>query len=134
MNLSFPFEKRPSTIFGQVHRPIAVVSFWSKKISGWAEIPMIVDTGADYTLLPRYQSQNLGVNLEKDCQLFTTQGIGGSENVYLQKSSRAKLGDKEFTIPLGFLDRDNVPPLLGRQDFLELISVTLDKHITVFDF
>lgn len=38
---------------------------------------MIVDTGADYTLLPRFMAEKLGINLEKDCKDFTTFGVGG---------------------------------------------------------
>ncbi len=94
---------------------------------------MIVDTGADYTLLPRYESENLGINLETECHPFLTEGVGGSETMYLLKRCRVKLGERELFIPLGFLDRDNIPPLPGRQDFLETFRMTMDQHVTTFD-
>src|SRR3990167_9523541 len=109
MIVSFPFEKRQSRIFAEVYRPMATVSFWSQKINGWVEVSMIVDSGSDYTLLPRYQAKNLGVNLEKECQPFLTDGVGGSETVYLLKNWRLKLANKELSAPVGFLDRDNIP-------------------------
>lgn len=132
LTLKFPFEKRSSSIFGQVFRPIAKVSFWSSKIKRWVEIIMIVDTGADYTLLPRFYALDLGIHLRKDCIPYSTTGIGGTEKVYIFKKAKVKLGKFERIIPLGFLNRDNIPPLLGRQDFLQTFKVVFYKHITYF--
>jgi len=92
MTVSFPFEQRSSNIFSVIYRPIALVLLWSTKISDWMDVPMIVDTGADYTILPSYQSQNLGVDLEKDCRPYQTQGVGGSDIVYLLQNYRVKQG------------------------------------------
>ena len=50
MALKFPFKIEKSPILGTIYRPIAKVSFWSKKEKYWLEVWMIVDTGADYTL------------------------------------------------------------------------------------
>ena len=130
--LKFPFEKRPSSIFGQVFRPIAKVNFWSNKIKRWVEIIMIVDTGADYTLLPRFYALDLGINLRKDCIPYSTTGVGGAEKVHIFKKAKVKLGKWGRVIPIGFLDRDDIPPLLGRQDFLENFKVVFYKHITYF--
>lgn len=128
--LTFPFEKRPSTIFGQVYRPIANVNFWSNKIQQWVEIVMIVDTGADYTLLPCFYSLDLGIDLKKHCIPYSTTGIGGTEKVYIFKKAKIKLGHWEKIIPIGFLNRNDIPPLLGRHDFLETFKVTFYKHTT----
>lgn len=130
--LKFPFERRPSSIFGKVFRPIAKVSFWSNKIKQWVEIIMIVDTGADYTLLPRFYSLDLGIDLKKQCTPYSTRGIGGTEKVYIFKRAKVKLGKWERVIPIGFLNRNDIPPLLGRQDFLESLKVSFYKHTTFF--
>jgi len=132
MPLKFPFGEEKSTIFGKVYRPVAPVYFWSKKIKGWVGILTVVDTGADYTLLPRHMADSLGVDLKKDCQKFETTGVGGSETVYLLRSWKVKLGTWEKNIPVGFLDSDTVPPLLGRQDFLEDLKVVFEKHEVSF--
>ena len=92
----------------------------------------VVDTGADYTLSPRHMADSLGVDLKKDCQKFETTGVGGSETVYLLRSWKVKLGTWEKNIPVGFLDSDTVPPLLGRQDFLEDLKVVFEKHEVSF--
>ena len=132
MELKFPFEITSSGIFGPVARPIAKVDFWSDLSSNWVEIVMLVDSGADYTLLPKFYAEDLGIDLEKDCQAYPTFDIGGSETVYVLKNIKVKLGEWGFNIPVGFLERDNVPPLLGRQNFLEDFKITFFKHTTSF--
>ncbi len=59
-------------------------------------------------------------------------GVGGTETVYLFKKLPVRLGAWEAKVPVGFLSRDNVPPLLGRQGFLEELRVVLDLHTTYF--
>lgn len=132
MPLKFHFEKEKSSIFGKVYRPVAPIGFWSKKIKNWVEALTVVDTGADYTLLPRHTAENLGIDLKKDCQIFETTGVGGVQKVYLLRSWRVKLGKWEKRAPVGFLSSDNVPPLLGRQGFLEDFKVVFEKHTVSF--
>jgi len=94
---------------------------------------MLVDTGADYTILPHYLAQELGVRLRKDCKVFRTTGIGGMETVYVLPKLRVRLGKWERLIPVGFLGRDDIPPLLGRHRFLETFHTHLSKkHIITF--
>lgn len=134
MALKFPFEEEKSSIFGKVYRPVAPVYFWSEKIKNWVEILTVVDTGADYTLLPRHMADSLGVDLKNDCQKLETAGVGGTQRVYLLRSWKIKLGKWEKRAPVGFLDSDNVPPLLGRQDLLEDFRVVFEKHQVSFSF
>lgn len=133
MGLTFPFEKSRSPVLGVIHRPVAKVYFYAESKKIWYETWMIVDTGADYTILPKYFSVRLDINLKKDCRIFKTFGIGGQEKVYLLKKIRAKIGNWERDIPVGFLDRDEIPPLLGRHLFLETFEVFLSsRHAITF--
>ena len=132
MEVKFPFEVKRSGIFGQTARPVARVDFWSQLTKDWVEIIMLVDSGADYTLLPRFYALDLGVNLEKDCRPYSTFGIGGAETVYIFQKEKVKLGKWQFAIPVGFLERDNIPPLLGREKFLEKFKVVFCQHTTSF--
>ena len=88
---------------------------------------MIADTGADYTLLPKFLADQLGIDLNKDCQPFTSYGVGGNQKVYLFPSLRIRLGEWERRIPVGFLDKDAVPPLLGRHKALEKFNTLFSK-------
>lgn len=76
----------------------------------------------------------LGIDLEKDCKAETTLGVGGSETIYLYKKGIAiKIGDWSKQVPVGILERDDVPPLLGRLECLEALKVIFDKRETVFE-
>lgn len=131
MALTFNFEKDYSPILGEIYRPVAKVLFHATRKNRWYEVWFIVDTGADYTLLPGYFAKRLDVDLKRDCRVFKTTGIGGQEKVSFLPKIRAKLGDWERTVPIGFLNRDNIPPLLGRHLFLETFETLFSKNYTV---
>lgn len=121
--------------FGRIFRPVAKVSFKSPKQKNiWTDTWMVVDTGADFTILPRYLSNDLGISLEHDCVKDTTKGVGGAQVIYLCKDRiKAKIGTLERKIPLAFFDNNEVPPLLGRLGFLETFDTQfLKSHIVVF--
>ena len=93
---------------------------------------MVVDTGADYTMLPKRYADLLGINREKDCLCKTTLGIGGSENVYFYKPLQVRIGKWDSEIPVGFLGRDDIPALLGRLAFLEALKVIFYHRYVTF--
>lgn len=93
---------------------------------------MIVDTGADYTILPRWLANDLNVDLKADCERHSTGGIGGSETVFLLRAMTVQVGRWTGVIPVGFLTHDDVPPLLGRQDFSEKFRLIIENYTTTF--
>src|SRR3990167_3109198 len=117
MKISFPHEIKTSTIFRTIRRPTVTVKIWSAKFESFISYSFLVDTGSDYTLLPKYLSKVLGIDLDKDCIPIISIGIGGKEKVYLLKQKLTiMLSSSKRHIPAGFLDRDDIPPLLGRQE------------------
>ena len=127
-----PFERRPSPLFGIVHRPIVTIEFWSRVHKDWTFVTALVDAGADYTLLPHQFMRFLGVDVKRDCEPFMTFGVGGAEKVFLCRSIRMRLGPWQRKIPVGFLSRLDVPPLLGRQGCLETFRLTFHRWKTIF--
>lgn len=134
MDVKFSFENSGKMFFGQIYRPVAKVSFKSPKQNIWIDTWMVVDTGADFTILPGYLSNDLGISLEHDCIKDITKGVGGQQVIYLCKSKiKAKIGTLEREIPLAFFDNNEVPPLLGRLGFLETFETQfLKSHQVVF--
>ena len=111
LNARFPFTKVGKTYLGTIYRPYAKIKLSSEKVDEWIPVEVVVDTGADYTLLPRRYAFLLGV--------------GGSETIHLYKKGvKVKIGNWESSVPLGFLERDDVPPLLGRLEALEVFDLT----------
>lgn len=92
----------------------------------------MVDTGADFTIFPRKDAFLFGIDLAKETIEDKTFGVGGKERIFLYNNLRVKLGDKELKIPVGFLDRNDIPALLGRQHFLEFFGVCFEDHKTIF--
>mgnify|MGYP001566201517 CR=1 FL=1 len=132
MAVKFDFEYGGKSYFGEVFRPVAKVSFKSPHRSIWSDVWMVVDTGADFTILPRYVSRDLGISLEKECILDSTVGVGGKQKIYLYKTKiTVKIGDVSRKVPLAFFDGDEMPPLLGRLGFLETFDVEFLKSHTV---
>jgi hypothetical protein len=93
---------------------------------------MLVDTGADYTLLARAYAALLGVDLRRQCRRVATAGVGGTEIVHLLPRVRMRLGPWSRVIPVGFLDRNDVPPLLGRTRCLDTFDVRFAGRRTTF--
>lgn len=134
MDLKFPYEDAGKGIFGKIFRPIAKVTLKSPISEKLVDIWMIVDTGADYTIIPRHFSEKLRISLERDCVKDTTSGVGGEETIYFcKKKIQARIGSFKRDIPLAFLDSNEVPALLGRLGFLETFdAVFLKTHFVVF--
>ena len=125
LNARFPFTKVGKTYLGTIYRPYAKIKLSSEKVDEWIPVEVVVDTGADYTLLPRRYAFLLGIDLTTDCLPETTLGVGGSETIHLYKKGvKVKIGNWESSVPLGFLERDDVPPLLGRLKALEVFDLT----------
>ncbi len=93
---------------------------------------MIIDTGADFTLLPVVYAWKLGIDFKRDCQKNKTYGIGGEQVVYLYQGLETKIGEEQRKIPVGFLTHNDVPALLGRHEFLETFKVVFENKVTIF--
>lgn len=132
MDVAFPFEDEGVTVFGRIRRPVAKVTLASPSADIFVDVWMVVDTGADYTVLPRHFSEKLRISLEKDCVKQTTFGVGGEQIVYFfKKKIKAKIGPLERNIPVAFLDSNEVPALLGRLGFLETFDTEFLKTYRV---
>lgn len=134
MDVKFNFEDAGEGRFGHIYRPIAKVTLKSPVTNKSVDIWMVVDTGADYTILPRHFSEKLRISLERDCIKDATFGVGGEQTAYFLKNKiKAKIGQLERDIPLAFIDNNEIPALLGRLGFLETFDTEfLKKHIVVF--
>ncbi|MEK7141450.1 MAG: retropepsin-like aspartic protease [Patescibacteria group bacterium] len=134
MDIRFPFEDEGRTSFGHIYRPVAKVSLASPTVDIAVDVWMVVDTGADYTIIPRHFARKLRVSLETDCVKDTTVGVGGTQAIFFYKKRiTATVGPFKRNIPLAFFDTNEVPALLGRLGFLETFDIEfLKSHIVVF--
>lgn len=129
---NFPFKKIGKTDLGIVYRPFINALVFSSQREKWIPIEMLADTGADYTMLPRRYADILGIDLNIDCSPSTTTGIGGSETVYFYKFLKIKIGNWQKKIPIGFLERDDIPAILGRLKCIEIIEAIFKNRQIIF--
>jgi len=133
VKLAFPFQYVTTNRFGKVFRPYAKIQVFKKDLGVFVERVLIVDTGADFTIFPRKDAFLFGIDLDKETIKEETFGVGGREKIFLYKNLKIKLGAVELSIPAGFLNRNDIPALLGRQQFLELFKVSLVNYKTTFE-
>lgn len=130
---TFPFTFIGKTKLGSVYRPYAIIKAYSRVRKTWQPIEVVIDTGADYTLFPKRYAAILGIDITRDCFTETTLGVGGAETVYQYTGLPLRLGDVQLKIPVGFLERDDLPSLLGRLACLEEFRLTFEKRTSTFE-
>lgn len=92
---------------------------------------MIVDTGADYCVFPASVALDVGVALGA-CEPHTASGVGGQQQVFVHRAARMRLGPWELLVPVGFVEREDLPPLLGRSHCLDRFDLRLRQFATTF--
>ena len=132
--LSAPFSFKGESYLGKIYRPYVQVFIGSNNIGELIPLEMIIDTGADYTLLPKRYAQLLNINLEWDCIIDKAYGVGGREITYLcRECVYIKIENFKKVIPVGVLNQDDIPALLGRLQALEILKLTMEKMIITLE-
>lgn len=120
MEISFPFQKEKSKLFGVIYRP--VISFEIKSRTGWIPILAYLDSGADVTILPRSFIDLLGVRFkEEDIKIIG--GIGGGRVPVVVKEAKLKIGSKIIQSKVAIALIQDIPYLLGREGVFEYFKI-----------
>lgn len=108
-------------------RPLIPVVLAGPK--GSFEIDALLDTGADRSLFSKDLGDALGLDFSK-AKAEPFGGIGkGTVKVYTLQVEVAIFGiAKHVTIPIGFVEGNNVPSLLGQEGFFDAFKITFDRN------
>ena len=133
MEIEFAFRKERSKVFGDILRPVAklTVSYHNY------EVPEIfyVDSGADVTLIPRSVGEILRLENPKASEIFDIMGIGEKGVPIVLRTVELILNDRKISTRIGWALTEDVPLLLGREDFFKYCQVLFVKNKkTVFIF
>jgi predicted aspartyl protease len=128
--ISFNFETINTFYLGEIRRPVAKVKFWSEEFQEWQEHTMLIDTGADYSVLPMYMVGLLGLDLS-DAKVVRTRGIEGTRKTSFIEGVKVRIGDHERVIPVGIAHTSRIPPLMGRHMFFETFQTKFAGSKTV---
>lgn len=131
LQVSFPYKRENSDIFGEIHRPIAVVYFIGEQEI--LELPY-VDSGADITLIPNTVGELLGFEKEND-NIKEVYSVGKKSIPIIIKKIKLRIANHEFEARVAWALTENVPILLGRMDVFDKFKITFDqaKKKTIFE-
>jgi len=111
------------TKYGVLYRPIIGVS---RKIGKrWAESSFILDSGAEFTMLPARVARSMDVDLDEFSRL-SVEGIEGAGLKGALAPIPIRVGREKLTVRCFFAEKDDVPFLLGRADVFDRFNILFD--------
>lgn len=127
----FKYQEEKSSLFVKIKRPLIEIEIYSEKTNGWISFKRVLaDTGADICLLPRF----MGNLLVKDMTAGTYKRIRGVvPNTFLNgfiHNLKIRVTDKIFTAPVFIADSEDVTPIFGRHNALDLFKASFDGSYT----
>lgn len=126
--VSFRYKERGSAIFGKVLRPLINLEIYSAIDEEWYIVEdMLVDSGADLSLLPYRQGKLFISDIESGDEIEIRGIVPYSKlTVYLHRL-KFRIDQMKFDAPVGISESDDVPPILGRVDALDDFFVEFDR-------
>ncbi len=119
--MKFKYKAKESRIVGRILKPIIDIEILSDGGFWYGIDEILVDTGADITLIPRYVGEEI-VNEIKSGEKATIKGITPFElDVYIHKL-KLRVADKEFETKVAIAESNEVPVVLGRFESLDLFK------------
>lgn len=126
---AFAWQRRMTRHFGEQWIPFAELHIRSAE-GRWRAFSVQVDTGAVITVLPRSAADLLGLS-QKVGEPVDLAGVNAPTNPYSVHCVCARLGAlPELTVRLAVADREDVPSLLGRLDFLDHFRIHLEPSVS----
>ena len=94
---------------------------------GYQTLQFVLDTGADFTMLPRHMADIIGIDLTT-CSQSVSYGIEGEGiKVYMSKI-QIKIGQVELKVRCLFSEKETTPYILGRADIFSILNITFNNR------
>ena len=98
------------------------------------KLSMLVDSGADITIIPKWTGEDLGLKLSPDEYVETAEGVNGSVS-YVVRNLTFKIDEHIFKAPVGWILTEEVEDiLLGREVVFDLFDVEFKQSDEVILF
>ncbi len=122
--ISFPFVEFFSENLGIVKRPFAKV----KLITSDSEVilPMLIDSGADVSIISYERGLKLGFKLSQDEKIYTLGGISGGISV-VYRNLQMEIGELIFDAKVAWSLAEDVAEILGRLNVFEIFDIELKQ-------
>ena len=129
--IEFKFREGHSRIFGKILRPFADVILQN----GDKELLylMLVDSGADLTLIPKSVGDYLGFRIDNDA-VKEVKGVDEQNVPIILKKLNLKIGDRKIEAHIAWCLIEEVPLVLGRKDVFDNFEVVFKDNKTIFRY
>jgi len=114
-----------------VKQPNAVVKVFHE--GNAVSLDMIIDSGADVTLIPKEIGEDLGFEIESEREIKTIAGIGGTIPI-VYRELELRIGSEKFTAEVGWALEEGVIPILGRKDVFDRFHIEFLQDVEVVRF
>lgn len=94
---------------------------------------MLIDSGADITLIPKRAGDCLGFEIEKET-IQEIRGIGEGVVPYIIKTVQIEIGEYQINGRIGWVLIEEVPFLLGRVDIFDQFDIGFDHSTRKVSF
>ncbi|MBI5227488.1 aspartyl protease family protein [Candidatus Micrarchaeota archaeon] len=131
MEIEFKFREGHSRIFGKTLRPVADVTLRNGDrdvVQG-----MIVDSGADVTLIPKSVGDYIGFKINNE-KIVEVKGIGDRGIPVVLKKAFIRIGEKEIDAIVAWSLIEEVPLLLGRKDVFDKFQIIFKDNTSIFRY
>ncbi len=126
--IEFPYINEKSDIFGIIKRPRMTIEIFSKLKSEWIVIDeVLVDTGADLTVLPRFIGEMLIEDITTGKYIEIKGITPGAVLIAFIHNMIVRIGKKELKLSVALADSNAVPSIFGRVDGLDKFAVSFLK-------
>ena len=130
--VQFKTQKELSDIFGPIWRPVIPVKLRNQDNILSCEV--LVDSGADITLIPKRVGTYLGFTLTNEEEIKELYGIGEGAAPFLIREVFIKIGNIEKQIRVGWALIEEIPILLGRLDLFNLFDIKFKQRDEIIIF
>lgn len=124
MNIEFTYLNFTTFYLGESPRPIARVRMASPTDS--VIIDLIIDSGADITLVDLRVAQQLGIDLPTPDELYSIEGVGSGTPVYYREIQMT-IGEYTFPCRIGILPYSTFTRILGQADVFDRFAIEFRK-------
>lgn len=124
MSIEFPLSE-VHTKLGIIPTPLLTISVLTK--SGYQRCQFLFDTGADFTMLPKYMAEDTGLKLSGLAQVRTF-GIENKGITAHIGNIKIKIADTELKIRCLFSEKDTTPFILGRVGIFSHFNIFIDNR------
>ncbi len=123
---TFKYRKEVNVLGKTLYKPIATIYINHKDLT-WHPYSMYIDSGADITTINKTFGNLIGLRLKPKEEKFLINGIGGKEE-FVYRDIDIKIVRKVFNIKVAWIQNDNIPLLLGRENVFDRFEIVFKQN------